>query len=158
MTMPYHLQAAATIGVLAAIAFAELAGLALAGDPGSAWLWYLNLSVLASLQPGLQFFSNLVGVDGMALVIGLVALCGLILVAAIARLRLLTSIAANLALILCIGFFMLWQGGKTAEVASLGDFVATSRDGTVLWAMTGLAIVASLSTHAWYLRRAIARG
>jgi hypothetical protein len=155
MRMPIEIQAGAAICVLAALCFAELAGLALARSPASAELWQLNLGVLGSLRPGMQALSNALGLAGLPLVGFLGALIALVLAAAYARIRVATALSANLALILCIAFFMLWHGRGGAEVASLSIVVTASRDATVLWMITGIAAIGSLTAHIFYLHRVV---
>jgi uncharacterized membrane protein len=158
MKMPTNLQAAATIGVLSALGAAELAGHALARDPGSATLWYLQLGVFGSLRPGMNNIRDALDIVGIPLLGVLAVAILLMLVAAVRRMRLVTGLGCNLALILCAAFLMLWHTGRPiGDVASLDGFVAAGRDASVLWIITALAAVASLSVHAYYIRRAFIR-
>jgi hypothetical protein len=157
MKMPTNLQAAATIGVLSALGAAEIVGHALARSPGSATLWYLQLGVFGSLRPGMNSIRSVLDIVGLPLLGVIGAVIALMLVAAFRRMRLVTGLGANLALILCAAFLMLWhQGRPLGDVASLDGFVTAGRDSSVLWAITGLAAIASLSAHVYYIRRALA--
>jgi hypothetical protein len=158
MKMPTNLQAAATIGVLSALSVAEIVGHALARSPGSATLWYLQLGVFGSLRPGMNIIRDTLDVVGLPLLGVLTAAILLMLVAAHRRMRLVTGLGCNLALILCGAFLMLWHSGRPiGEVASIDWFVIAGRDASVLWIITVLAAVASLSAHAYYIRRAFIR-
>ncbi len=111
-----NLEFAGPVGVIAAIACAELAAYSLASQPASAFLWYLNLNVFRCFQYAAAVFGEVLPLDlfhGTALIA--LVLIGLVSAALICNAGLPLAIACNLSFVYSLS---LWCGSYLANAAN----------------------------------------
>src|SRR5579862_4666148 len=111
-----YLQIAGPAGVIGAIMCAEFAAYALATQPASAFLWYLNLAVFRGFQYGSVGFGESLPLDLLHItaLIGL-ALIGLVSASMICTARLPLAIACNFSFVYSLN---LWCGSYLANAAT----------------------------------------
>ncbi len=111
-----NLEFAGPLGVVAAIACAEFAAYALAAQPASAFLWYLNLEVFRGFQYGSAALGEMVPLD-LLHVTALIALAltGLVAASLISPVRLPLAIACNFSFVYSL---CLWYGSYLANATN----------------------------------------
>src|ERR1700722_15262432 len=111
-----NLEFAGPVGVIAVISSAELSPYALATQPASGFLWYLNLEVFRCFQYGSAGFAEMVPLD-LLHVTALIALAliGLTATSYICTVRLPLAIACNFSFLYSM---CLWFGSYVANAAN----------------------------------------
>jgi hypothetical protein len=152
----FKLQFLGPLAVFLATLCAELAARALAHNPSSELLWFVNLRLFGIFQrsysalgdaariPGFQLF-------GLALPIFLLACYGLV-----ARRRLPLALASNLSVGYAAFLLFAWQSPvRTSTQASLGPIAVPSGAGFyVLTGILGSCLLSCAISHLLYLRAA----
>jgi hypothetical protein len=131
-------------GVIAAIACAEFAGYALAAQPASGFLWYLNLEVFRCFQYGSTGFSELLPLAPVH-VTALIALTLIVLVSTslICNVRLPLAIACDFSFVYSLS---LWCGSYLANAARAATFDLSALSAPSSLLAMGLLLITLISS------------
>ena len=153
MNRLFRLQFLGPFALFTATLCAELAARALAYDPSSEFLWFINLKIFGIFQRSHALLSLFVPIDGFQL-FGLA--CPIFLLACLGlatKWRLPFTVATHLSP-LYAGFLLLaWQAGvPTAKQASLVPIAVPSGPGLYVMAtIIGTCLLSVVVTHLHYL-------
>src|SRR4029078_1276006 len=144
--------------IFAAMVAAEGAAFALAQNPTSAWLWYLNLHVLPLFQQSHYVLDGLFGVPASGLFFIALPLLALGLIGSIMRRNLLLALSSNFSVFYALFLVFSW---KLTHPPHLGPAVQASLKPIVMPAGPDLYMLAALligsvlsawMSHILYLR------
>ena len=151
-----RIQLVGPLVLLAAVGAAEAAAYALADNPASAFLWYINLEVLSIFRKCRVVFADYANFPFAQLLLiaaplALLAITGLAL-----RRNLLTAISSNLSFVyagVLLYSYHYWNGAGQARAASLADVQMPTGNDLYLFAVLLLTSSISFATsHYLYLR------
>src|SRR5256885_168853 len=133
MTRLARLQILGPLALIAAIVGAELSAIALAHDPSSELLWYINLRTLLVFQRShavLSYYINLDGAQFFLVALPLILLCGL---GFFLKSKLPLAIASNLSFVYAAFLVVAWNLGRSSPMeASLVEISMPTGPGAYL--------------------------
>jgi hypothetical protein len=152
MNRLFKLQFLGPLALFVATLSAELAARALSYDPGSEFLWFVNLRMFGIFQRSYSLLSEIVGIPGfqlfgIALPIFVVGCLGLA-----ARSRILLAAASHLSLAYAAFLVLSWQPGTHTTQASLIPIAVPQGAGLyVLAGILGTCLLSFAVSHLLYL-------
>jgi hypothetical protein len=156
MTRLARLQILGPLALVAAITGAELAAIALAHDPSSEWLWYINLHMLLVFQRSqavLSYYVDLQGAQFVLIALPLILLCGL---GVLLKSKLPLALASNLSFVYAAFLVVAWNLGRSSPMqASLVEMSMPTGPGAYLISTLIISTLLSLAvSHALFLMAA----
>jgi hypothetical protein len=147
------LQLLGPLTVFIAALAAEAAAYALAADPASEVLWYINLSLLGSFLKGHYILSQFITVPGSQLILIAIPILALAGYGFFANRKLSLAIASNLSLVYACFLLLSWsQIGRPIMQASLLQISIPSDAGRyMLFILLATSLVSFSVSHLVYL-------
>jgi hypothetical protein len=144
--------------VFVALLSAEAGAFALAHDPTSAWLWYLNLHVFSLFQQGHYVLDGLTGIPASSLLFVAVPSLGLAYFGFAQRRRLPLALGSNLSLVYALFLVFSWKLthpphlGPSAHASLQPTVMPTGPDLYLLALLFAGTLLSAWISHVLYVR------